>query len=367
MPQPRGPYSVGTKRVQVTDHSRWDPYAPTPEKRSPMLQLWYPIRNNESLTQAPWMPFNATSYFEKEKDCPSGTFQSIVTLTFIDGSAVFPLIANNTLPVLVFSPGSQGLCCYYTAFLSSIASYGYTVVGIDHPYDSYPLERPNGEVILHANTTDDIVYAAQVRRNDTLWLASQLTVANITRWLAVSPEVMKNLDTVKLGVFGHSLGGNTASLVMQDQLSPYKASAPLDGAFFSPLNITGFYWPMLYIAASNSCYHQMLVDEWSKISGWKLAVEINGTTHASFSDLVVFKRRMPDLDLQDPGSIEEERMIEIVVTYLKAFFEWQLLGKEQDKLMRNESRAFPDVTFEDLEEGPTSREDFLLKQPGGNA
>jgi hypothetical protein len=54
------------------------------------------------------------------------------------------------------------------------------------------------------------------------------------------------------------------------------------------------------------------------IGGWKQAVKINETTHASFCDLIALIDLLPENARQDVGTLAPERMIEIVVVYLKA-------------------------------------------------
>lgn len=169
LPPLLGPYSVGTQRVQIVDRERLDPFAPTCQHRALVLAVWYPIATNNSLDPAYWLHSNAALIEDAEFGVPPETLESIVTQTSINGSAIFPLATNKTLPVLVFFPGSQGLCAMYTSILSSLASYGYTVIGVDHPYDSWPLERPNSEVVMYGNTTNNISLASIVRREDFLF------------------------------------------------------------------------------------------------------------------------------------------------------------------------------------------------------
>ncbi|KAF8850708.1 hypothetical protein BDZ45DRAFT_185068 [Acephala macrosclerotiorum] len=252
LPELLGPHQVGTKRIEVIDQGRLDPWDPMPRHRSPMLQFWYPIESNKFLESALWLPPNAAKWQEKDWEVPLGTLAGIKTQTFADGTAIFPLMEKSTTPVLVFSPGSGGLCAWYSGFLSSLASFGYTIIGVDHPYDSAPLERPNGELVLQANTTDDIAFAAQVCKADVLWLAGQVARESLCKWLPSSAPCEKRLgEAISLGFLGQSLGGTTANLAMEDSTTPYKSSISIDGPFFKPLNETGFHGPLLYIAAEN--------------------------------------------------------------------------------------------------------------------
>jgi hypothetical protein len=99
---------------------------------------------------------------------PAGTLESIKTNSWTNGTAIFPLItrSNAKLPVVVFSPGSGSLAAFYTVFTSSLASYGYIVVGVDHLYDSEPLELPNGMLIFDVLTDANNMLAAEIRGTD---------------------------------------------------------------------------------------------------------------------------------------------------------------------------------------------------------
>ncbi|CZR59971.1 uncharacterized protein PAC_09866 [Phialocephala subalpina] len=350
LPKLLGPNPVGTRRIEVIDQGRLDPWAPKPTPRAPILQFWYPIERDKSLEAAPWLPPNAAKWQEDDWEVPHGTLAGIKTRTFADGTAIFPLTENSTTPVLVFSPGSGALCAWYSGFLSSLASFGYTIIGVDHPYDSAPLERPNGELILQANTTDDIAFAAQVRKADVLWLAGQIARESLCRWLSSKTACEKRLgENISLGVFGQSLGGTTANLAMQDSTTLYKSSISIDGPFLKPLNQTGFHGPLFYMAAENSTLHNVLVKEWPIIDGWKLAVKVKGTVHISFSDFPALSPDLPEGDWGDVGSIEAKKINEIMAIYIKEFWDWTLLGKRDGTLLKHESEEFPEVVFQHLD------------------
>ena len=290
-----------------------------------------------------------------------------------NGTAIFPLTdeENETTPILVFSPGFGALTEQYTSILSSLASYGYTIIGVEHPYDSSPLERTDGSLVLRNDSAPlSFPLATVTRRADVLFLASQISQAMLCSWLPSStPCGERGIGAkVRLGIFGHSSGGNTASWAMKDRSTPYEASVSLDGAFFPPLNETGFNGPVFYMAAETSCcgglLKEQLEETWPFIQGWKTVVQINKTAHASFSDLVVLQKYLPndpDDVLGDVGTIDGERMVKIVVEYVRAFWDWTLRGEKIDGILEKESKLFPEVVFKDLI-GDGNGEFYLKKQ-----
>lgn len=195
--------------------------------------------------------------------------------------------------------------------------------------NSSPLKRPDENFVFEVNITDNIEFAANVRQADVLW---------------------------QLGTFGHSLGGGAASLAMQDKATLYKDSASLNGAFFSQLNKAGFRGPLFHMAANKTCRHSIRAETWPRISSWKQAVKINETTHVSYCDLIAMINRLPEDASQDVRTLAPGRMTEIVVVYLKAFWDWTLLGKEIDDFLLHEPHLYPETSFEGLElhESPES-------------
>jgi hypothetical protein len=108
------------------------------------------------------------------------------------------------------------------------------------------------------------------------------------------------------------------------------------------------------MAANNSGNHAALQEIWGKVGGWKEAVVVNGTMHDSYTDAVVL---VPQVDPgsglgveygKNIGTIEWERKVKLVREYLKAFWDWTLLGQEEKTLLKGEVKEFPEVVFENL-------------------
>jgi hypothetical protein len=81
---------------------------------------------------------------------------------------------------------------------------------------------------------------------------------------------------------------------------------------------------------------------------------VNGIMHDSYTDAVVLVPQVdPESGLaieygQNIGTINGERMVKIVTKYLKAFWDWTLLGQEENSLLKGEVKEFPEVVFENL-------------------
>ena len=141
---------------------------------------------------------------------------------------------------------------------------------------------------------------------------------------------------------------------MQFGNTSYTSAVSLDSPFYGPILTDGFQGPFFYMAANNSGNHAALQEIWGKVEGRKEAVVVNDIMHNSYTDAVVL---VPQVDPgsglaveygKSIGTIDGERMVKIVTEYLKAFWDWTLLGQEEKTLLKGEVKEFPEVVFENL-------------------
>jgi hypothetical protein len=321
-----------------------------------MLQIWYPISNESATTPALYLPNGASAVTEKSFGFPRGTTAAMKTQTFANGTAIHPLLSSDSkLPVLVFSPGSGIDCTLYSIFISPLASYGYYVVGVDHTFDSAPIEFPNGEVTIGVvgdrNATLNAI-SANIRHDDVMFVAKQLTLPILSSWLpGLSKSVAPKPYGVRLGIYGQSIGGATAALALQNDSSPYISGFSFDGPFYGDILTEGFHGPFFYIASNESPTHDDLVKQWPKIRGWKNAILLNGTTHYDYSDLLVLVPQVQGTAMANSykgklGTIDPTRMVGVTTTYLKAFWDWTLLNHKEEPFLSKTTKEYPEVLFD---------------------
>jgi Platelet-activating factor acetylhydrolase, isoform II len=370
LPSLDGPYKVGTSRVQVTDLSRLDPYAPSPEPRSLMLQIWYPIWTHIGLKRAPYIPGSGLEFLEERWLLPQSANYTIITDTWLEGKPIRAFLApNSTLPVAVFDPGLGAVSAFYTTYCSSLASQGYIVVGVDHPYDSSPILLANGTMIgtnIDTSSLPVALKAVEVRRDDLLFLSKQITVPALYDWIpGLNKTGWKRPTGVRVSLFGQSLGGQAAAATMENQPSPYLGVMSLDSPFSNASIAAGFYGPFYYLSSQNSVFADLLAKQWETVKGWKVASILNGTTHYSFTDLEFIVPHANGTILNAVyapimGGITPARNLKVVNHYIKSFFDWTIMGKSEAKhFLEEQSLFYPDVRLDEtVSQHNISRREF---------
>ncbi len=107
---------------------------------------------------------------------------------------------NKQFPVVIFSHGKGADHCDYQNLVEELASHGYCVITVSHPASNgvsaiaqiSPPDPPPG--------LDLIMPALRKQAMDVIYLISQIQAGRFG----------ENIDVSKIGVMGHSLGGDTA-------------------------------------------------------------------------------------------------------------------------------------------------------------
>ncbi|KAJ5891180.1 uncharacterized protein N7473_007408 [Penicillium subrubescens] len=212
-----GSFNTSIATTQLVDHNRLDPYAPTPQPRTLMISLFHPVPPATccpSLTS--YMdPISAT--FEDEEyapvGIPAGAFGSLTLQTCKPCPASNPnrRVKESKYPLVLFSSGLGNSRLLYSAMAQQLSSTGYIVVTIDHTYDAGIVTFPDNSTILAANITTDtqIVDDLNIRVKDVSFVLDQLHRPSVISRLV--PGRTCGMDTSKVGIYGHSLGGATAA------------------------------------------------------------------------------------------------------------------------------------------------------------
>ncbi|KAF7181002.1 hypothetical protein CNMCM7691_000131 [Aspergillus felis] len=348
-----GPYNTSMATTQLIDHHRLNPYATRPQPRTLMISLFHPVPPAAccpSLT--PYMD-PITAAFEDEEYAQAGTsagaFGSLTLQTCkpCTNSTSSRRVKGPKYPLVLFSPGLGNTRLLYSAMAQHT---GYIVVTVDHPYDAGIVTFPDNTTILAANITTDtqIVDDLNIRVRDLSFVLDQLHRPSVISKLIIGQ--ICGLDTSKVGIYGHSLGGATAAEAMLSD-SRLKGGINLDGTFFGSVINRGLDKPFMIMAheGKNLTTDVTWGALWPKLRGIRRRFMLSGSTHGTFTDLaqaadiIGLREEFPTQAAALLGSIEGVRALQVIATYTSRFFDFVLKGKKVE-LLDMSSMEFPEVT-----------------------
>lgn len=147
LPAPTGPYAIGTTAWRLTDESRQETAVEAGGFRQVEVLAWYPAVVGRG-ELAPYLREGLGEVQDLAKALGSATafdgLASVRTHAEVDAA---PAAAVKKFPVLVFSHGYTGMASAYTALLEELASHGYVVLSVIHPYEAAAATLADGRVV----------------------------------------------------------------------------------------------------------------------------------------------------------------------------------------------------------------------------
>ena len=338
LPSPTGRFLVGTVSLHWVDASRPDPFLPG-KRRELVVQLWYPAASTTGFPPARYLPAVVARAFERLGGIGAPVFDRIR----VHARSGAPVVSGRH-PVVLFSPGGGMVKGFYTSLLEELASQGFIVLAIDHPYDALAVEFPGGRLVPQRLGEGPL----EINRGLSIRIADVRFVLDRLPRLNARGRFAGRLDLTRIGMFGHSRGGATAAeLMLRD--GRVDAGANLDGSFNQRAARRGVRGPFLLITAprgvgpSEQAYRASLRRS-------QLRLTLRGADHYTFSDFALI---VPALEGLAPGlrkelavgSIDGRRALAIERRYLGAFFRAHLKATREPLLTRA-SGAYPEVSFE---------------------
>jgi predicted dienelactone hydrolase len=351
LPAVTGSYSVGRVTVEWTDRSRMEPLDPDHGYRTLAVDIWYPAEASSGLP-APYLDVAA---FEREIGA-TGTRRQLAPAYDVikDGRALTHAVANAPFthsiggaPVLIFSPGGGMVREVYAAQLSDLASHGFIVAAITHPYDGIVSVYRDGHIVKYDAKRWPQIPSIEGEWNlnqldwharDIRFVLDQLSQSNVGLPFA------GHVDARHVGAFGHSFGGVASAQACQTD-PRFSACLNEDGlGAWRPFNVNSGAWrakqrfmlifrdvppgpPPAEFAEQLKEHLKLLKRDheiaMKTVSGgaYEVAVRAAGTSHADFSDLPL---------LGAMTSTEAEARAQVLATIRSltlAFFEQTLEGK----------------------------------------
>ena len=382
LPAPTGPHPIGTTTWRVTDPSRTETLADGSSHREVEVLAWYPATTDRA-RPAPYLRegLGEVQGFAALLRGAQDAFDRLADVRTHASVDAAPASRPARLPVLVFSHGFGSLATAYTALLEDLASHGYAVLSIVHPYEVAGATLSDGRVVsfLGADNRPRAPYLAIVgewgREDETMaevtraggedeqrrllrdYLAGlRNTDVALRRWVddtrlvldrlstlpreTTAGQLAARLDLTRLGVFGHSMGGVTAGQFCVDDRR-CRAGLNLDGIPQYGTMIDrpiGRPFLMVYsarpgrIGASDAIYQRAASPYYR--------VDVRDTRHLDFSDMIFWGGPLRDRGIL--GALSADRATAVTRTIVREYFDQALAGT-RSPLLRGAS-TLPEVT-----------------------
>jgi predicted dienelactone hydrolase len=378
LPEPTGPYAVGTRYLYWVDEGRLDTYTPDPDDfREVSVQVWYPAALTGDEKPIRYMQEEAGRVLAEFQGIPFPLldhFALVRTHGYLDAGVAQ---TEARFPVITYS--TSGLMSSHMALFEELASHGYVVLCIGHPYWNPFVYGADGEVLsfdgqnetykawwaeensavkeakeqITVAKTTEAQERAQRRHNE----LKPVAISDLRKWAEdigfVLDELEKlnagngfldgALDLERVGVMGFSKGGAAAGQFCVTD-ARCKAGINLTGFMYGDIVDINLVQPFLFLNEEElwcpDCYVNDLFYKRAESSAYQ--IKIRGARHASFGDPCLWGRLLHNLEGE--ATIGGKRMAKIQNVYALAFFDRHLRGLATP-LLDGPSPDYPEVVF----------------------
>lgn len=314
-PEVTGDHEVVETKYTWVDESRTETFTNTGEKRAVTVMIWYP------------------------KD-------------------------EGSYPLVVFSHGAFGMAESNTSTCKNLASNGYVAVSIAHPYHAAFVEDANGKITIGSQEFVNQVYAdngsdtaegeenvfqfsrewMKVRTGDENFVLN--TILEKTKNKEEGP--FREINTEKIGLFGHSMGGATSVAVGRER-DDIDAVIDIEGTMFGEyldykdgryvLNDEPYTVPLLDIN-SREIYEQIVaIPEEKGVTYVNMntgahavdfhEVVFNGVSHMNYTDLalispMIAKKLCAGTASSGEASVDAREALETLNSVVLEYFDYYL-------------------------------------------
>jgi hypothetical protein len=386
LPKPTGPYSVGSRYFYLIDKNRPDHISPDPDDyRAISLQVWYPAEPGP----------NDQIILLNDRRLIEGYVQdgaldsTILTEWAMEPTHSFlkarPVKAKSPFPVILYS--SSGVMNANTFLSEELASHGYVVFSIGHPYwcefyfdaqgKTTPLDKNNEyykqlwkeegsrqvlkikKEITLTKTLEDrpdlyrkLNQAMPTEASDLRFWGEDIgfVIDQLNEMNSDAGFFKGALDVSRIGVMGYSKGGAAAGQYCLTADDRCKAGINLGGFMFGDIAEKNLKKPFLIMEhiepwVPNGLPIGKLFFERAESSAYMVA--IRDALHGNFCDMTLAKKYIKLEGINGP--IEGEKCLKIMEYYVRAFFDKYVKGVP-GVVIEDLSAKYPEVIFKSRKE-----------------
>jgi predicted dienelactone hydrolase len=329
VPEATGSLAVGKIQLTWTDASRaeWMTAAPA-DRREVIAIIWYPA--NAGTGEQPEYVLDLAELRPEFVASMKLSKAEAWGLRFVRDHARWGADAarpGGPYPVVILSPGNGGNAEFYASYAEDLASHGYIVVGLEHPYDVAAVALADGSFAVFDPAQWPATGSARTeffgRRMDERAADVSFALDQLEQLDARSGPLRGLLDLEHVGIMGHSMGGITAAAACR-QDPRLKACLNIDGSLAGgPLSARAGdarpAQPFMYLTKDQTVAAPAATLFAAPGGAWSRVV-VPGATHVEFTDGPLF---VPSLD---PFARKADRVIATARMYTLAFFDRYLKG-----------------------------------------
>ncbi|MEM8718566.1 MAG: hypothetical protein AAGE84_04560 [Cyanobacteria bacterium P01_G01_bin.39] len=366
LPKPLGKYIVGITQLDFTDKSRKKVFSFEKDDafRKIPVTIFYPAESNQNKDSA---PYSAPESLEALSKMTFGLISKNVAKVKTNCYKNVPIASSkDKYPVIIFNHGYGGYTMQSTILCSDLASSGYIVASIGHPYEASGVKYLDGKVIkmdkaiqknlksitslkylqkIFAASTkeyysdskametaeyilrnnDDLTNNVKIWVDDSIFVADQLETLNEGQIESIFNNKLKlNLC---IGITGHSYGGTTAAQTCLNDRR-FVSGINIDGATCGDFLYQDINTPFMLLGThlikniSRTTYIYNKKDTY--------IVTLDDTQHIGYSDALFIARQANILN--QIGKREKYEFREIITNYHLTFFEKYLVGNQEIEL-----------------------------------
>ena len=392
LPPPTGKLPVGTTRWVVVDPQRQETFAPGKPREVEVI-AWYPRAGaagsavaasvTSARDTAPYMRNGMEEVLSfarlaKLGDAYNG-LANVQTHSVIDAP---PASTPARFPVIVFSHGYTGLPSSHTGLMEDLASHGWAVLHVVHPYEATGSKLGDGTVVTFTDeknamrpdilavlnewgpeggTMEKVVAAASEAEKETLLRGYLATLKNtdqvVRRWVAdvkivldrlpvsgPGSQLAAKLNLSRLGVAGHSMGGVMAGqFCVEDRRC--KAALNFDGIpQYGTMIDTPMPAPFLMVYSGRPGRAGASDYIYSRAASKYYRVDVADTLHIDFSEMNFWGGPLQKRGAF--GKIAPARALELTRLIARSFFGQEIL--KQPSAFFSDSQPIPGLTVREM-------------------
>ncbi|MFT3739394.1 MAG: hypothetical protein QM786_11600 [Breznakibacter sp.] len=380
LPRPQGPYSIGTQKLFLTDSLRRETFVTRKKFREIYVKVWYPVVAGGNLAYERFLadyPTKEVARIFKEVGLNEELVAAIKQTATHSLTGNYELPAGEKFPVVIFNPGFYfGMADFYTSIIENLASNGFIVCSINHPYEQPYVEQADKAVRLKRKKAQlaylqvflvdrfksfELETEAQVEYATRYYLKKLKRFdRTLRRWTAdneffldflakacgggETSGIFAHMDLKNLGVMGHSLGGAVAGQVCLQNKDRLSAGINLDCFQFGDIIDTPLEVPFMLVESEH--YHMWNLGNsviFRNMASGFYKKTVKGARHFAFSDASILDLVGEAEKKKMIGNIDGQKTIEDVNGYILDFFDHYLRDGNASLIMtdmENETTKF---------------------------